>query len=279
MKKQLFYEKIIIDLVCNSEKNRLSHIDNNPIFDEPIVGFADGNDKLFIDYKKIIGAFHHTPREILQKHFPNWKSEKDSCSVISWILPISKETKESNAAMSDFPSERWAHTKLYGEELNIHLRRKVVETLLDSGFYAVAPILSLYYSTRYSPDIASSWSERHISYAAGLGTFSLSDGLITSKGVAMRCGSVVTNLEVDPTPRKYHDYQEYCLYFNSGTCGQCIYRCPADAIGVNGHDKVKCRHFVNVTSGKYVSNHYGVEVECCGLCQTGVPCESKIPVK
>ena len=278
MKKQILCEKIVNDLVRDSEKNRLSYIDNSPIFDEPLVGFTDGYDKLFIDYKKIIGTFHFTPNEILKKHFPSWKTEKDSCSVISWILPISKTTKESNAAMSDFPSERWIYTKLYGEKLNIQLRRKIVEYLLDDGYYAVAPILSPYYKTILSPDIASSWSERHIAYVAGLGTFSLSDGLITSKGVAMRCGSVVTNLEVDPTPRKYRNYQEYCLYFNSGTCGQCIYRCPADAISLDGHDKVKCRHFVDVVSGKYISNHYGVDVTCCGLCQTGVPCESEIPV-
>jgi len=36
---------------------------------------------------------------------------------------------------------------------------------------------------------ASSWSERHAAYAAGLGTFSLNDALITPKGIAHRLGS------------------------------------------------------------------------------------------
>ena len=45
---------------------------------------------------------------------------------------------------------------------------------------------------------ASTWSERHAAYASGLGTFGLSDGLITPRGQAMRCGSVVARIAVPP---------------------------------------------------------------------------------
>ena len=47
----------------------------------------------------------------------------------------------------------------------------------------------------------SNWSERHIAYAAGLGTFSLSDGFITERGIAHRCGSAVVGLELPASPR------------------------------------------------------------------------------
>jgi len=54
-----------------------------------------------------------------------------------------------------------------------------------------------------SDGLASNWSQRHIAYAAGLGTFSLSDGFITPKGIAMRCGSVVCDAALSPTLQVY----------------------------------------------------------------------------
>ena len=272
----MFIEKVIEDLVVNSEKNRLK-IDDSPMFDEPIIGFADGDDPLFVEYKQIIGDFHFTPREILKRQFPEWDDEKDCCSVICWVLPIATETRKSNADRSDYPSERWAHTKLFGEQFNNYLRRMVVNSLQKEGYLAVAPALSPHFTTRYTPDIASSWSERHIVYAAGLGTFGLSDGFITAKGIAMRCGSVVTNLRIEPTLRKYQNHMENCLFFSSGSCGVCIERCSVGAIDENGHDKVRCRKFCNGAASDYVLRNYEVNVSCCGLCQTGVPCESRTP--
>jgi len=45
---------------------------------------------------------------------------------------------------------------------------------------------------------SSNWSERHIAYAAGMGTFSLNDAFITEKGIAIKLLSVVTELEIFP---------------------------------------------------------------------------------
>ena len=90
-------------------------------------------------------------------------------------------------------------------------------------------------SERFS--YASSWSERHAAHAAGLGTFGLCDGLITAKGKAMRVGSVVAKISIEPTPRPYADHRAYCLFFADGTCGKCIDRCPVRAITESGHDK------------------------------------------
>ena len=41
-------------------------------------------------------------------------------------------------------------------------------------------------------DYASNWSERHVAYVCGLGTFGC-QGLITSKGLAGRFGSIITD--------------------------------------------------------------------------------------
>ena len=93
----------------------------------------------------------------------------------------------------------------------------------------------------------------------------------------MRCGSVVAKIEIPPTPRPYKDHRAYCLFFSQGICGKCIQRCPADAVTKEGHDKLKCRAYLEVT-GNYVKTHFGFEGYGCGFCQTGVPCESKIPL-
>ena len=121
-------------------------------------------------------------------------------------------------------------------------------------------------------------------YAAGLGTFGLSDGFITPRGIAMRCGSVVTNLPLAVTPRDYTSHTANCLYLSEGTCGVCAERCPAGAITrEGGHDKLKCQEFTYGTLRPLFAE-YGVEGERgagigCGLCQTGVPCEAGIPAK
>ena len=93
----------------------------------------------------------------------------------------------------------------------------------------------------------------------------------------MRVGSVVARIAVPPTPRPYTDHRAYCSFFADGSCGECIGRCPVGAITQAGHDKLKCSAHVSSTSA-FVREHYGFEGYGCGLCQTGVPCESGIPV-
>ena len=115
----------------------------------------------------------------------------------------------------------------------------------------------------------SNWPERHVAFVCGLGTFGLSKGLITSKGMAGRFGSIVTELEIIPNKREYEGIYEYCT-----ECGACIKKCPVNAITFeNGKDHQICCEFVDLTKNKY-KPRYG-----CGKCQVSVPCESRIPVK
>ncbi|NIR13985.1 MAG: epoxyqueuosine reductase, partial [Desulfobacterales bacterium] len=116
-------------------------------------------------------------------------------------------------------------------------------------------------------------------YASGLGTFGLCDGLITPVGKAMRTGSVVARIQVPPTSRPYREHQEYCLFFTKGICGICIKRCPVGAITEAGKDKPTCHKHLFPVTKDYVTSEYGFDGYGCGLCQTRVPCESKIPGK
>ncbi|QEM68818.1 epoxyqueuosine reductase [Geobacter sp. FeAm09] len=247
-----------------------------PYFDEPLVGYAAADDPLFNDYKGIIGAFHRTPQEVMELGFGTGVR---AATVISWILPITRPTRESNRREEVYPSFAWARTRNFGEQLNATLRRHVTEWLAEQGHRAVAPQLEA--TWREYPDTpvgrASTWSERHAAYAAGLGTFSLNDALITPRGIAHRCGSVITDLPLTPTPRPYPGPYHNCLHYREKSCGACIERCPAGAISLQGHDKDACSRYVYGTAVDAVAEKFGVTQTGCGLCQTRVPCEGQIP--
>jgi epoxyqueuosine reductase len=267
--------------VAESPANRLVDIDGAPIFESPLVGFADGDGPLFVEYKKpgIVGEFHRTPREALAETIGATPESFARVGVVSWVLPISETTRLSNAAMTEGPSRRWNNTRFQGEAFNDAVRRHVVEWLAARDLPAVAPMLAPWFGTRtLANGPASNWSERHVAYACGLGSFGLSDAFITARGVAHRCGSVVVATALAPSPRPAGDHHANCLYFRSGSCGVCASRCPAGAIGPEGHDKLKCREHIMVTQidwlkrPGYIGSYPG-----CGLCVTGVPCADEIP--
>ncbi len=205
-------------------------------------------------------------------------------SVISWILPIVEETRKSNRAETRVPSRLWSHTRWYGEKSNEKLRAYMVELLTDMRYLAVAPGLQPYfkiYANEKGP--YSNWSERHIAYAAGHGTFSLSDGLITECGIAHRCGNVVTSLVLPVSRRIAKSPYSNCLFYVGVKCKACINRCPVGAITEKGHDKNKCQqHLRDIGySAEALKGGYDNDrsVAGCGLCQTEVPCEFQNPTK
>ncbi|MDF1594159.1 MAG: epoxyqueuosine reductase [Desulfobacterales bacterium] len=272
-------EDTITAFILSSPENNLQNAENEKAWAEPLVGFANGADPLFEAYKDHVGPFHFTPLEIFNRTFPGISTQAEDLTVISWILPQSDKTKSDNRRETQYPSERWARARIIGEKVNATLRSHVVATLEAAGYAAVAPQLSPFWERKESPKygFASCWSERHAAYAAGLGTFGLSDGLITPRGKAMRCGSVAANIRIPVPARPYQDHHAYCLFYPKGKCGKCIGRCPAGAISEKGHDKIACRKYIREVTAVYVKTKLHMEGYACGLCQTGVPCESKIP--
>lgn len=264
---------------ARSGENSLHNAANEPAFDEPLVGFSRGDDPIYREIKNHIGDFHWTPFEIFHKTFPLAEVVPEELTVISWVLPQTEKTKRDQARERRFSSERWARSRLFGEDFILRLGSRVVAALKERGYDAVCPGTSPLWekarSERYG--IASTWSERHAAYASGLGTFGLCDGLITPAGKAVRLGSVVAHIDVPPTARPYTDRHEYCLFFSRGTCGACMKRCPVGAITKDGHDKDRCQPHTAITNREYCVENYGLDTTPCGLCQTGVPCESRIP--
>jgi len=272
---------IIRDFIEKSPENTLQNEANEKAFGTPLVGFSKGDDPLYEGYKEHVGPFYMTPWEVFAITFRDFSVKPGELTVISWILPQTQATKADNRKEAFYPSERWARARIFGEQVNEELRKHVVATLESNGYQAVAPTLTPQFSTRISPKygLASTWSERHVAYASGLGTFGLCDGLITPVGKAMRTGSVVARIDVPLTKRPYSNHHEYCLFFTEGICGKCISRCPVGAVAEAGKDKRRCLGHLRPGTADYVKSNYKFDGYGCGLCQTGVPCESKIPKK
>ena len=271
---------LVRDFIVTSTHNTMQNDTEDPAWDDALVGFASGADPIWQQYKEYVGPFHWTPWEVFAQHCPGESAGAEELTVVSWVLPQREAVRKANRRAKKYPSEEWARIRVYGEEFNAALRRRVADRLKQVGHAAIAPMLApnwtVVKSERFS--YASSWSERHAAHAAGLGTFGLCDGLITARGKAMRVGSVVAKISIQPTPRPYSNHRAYCLFFADGTCGKCIDRCPARAITKAGHDKEKCRQHL-ARSREYVKKTYKFEGYGCGLCQVGVPCEARIPVK
>ncbi|MBN2298908.1 MAG: epoxyqueuosine reductase [Deltaproteobacteria bacterium] len=273
--------KLIRDFLNNTSENKLWDNSDERAWADPLLGFSRGNDPIFEEFREHIGAFVWTPLQVFSQAFSGLDITPADLTVISWILPQTLATRDDNRREESFPCERWARSRIFGEEINNRLKMHVVSELGKAGYEAVCPSLSPDFSWQNSDKygFASNWSERHAAYASGLGTFGLCDGLITARGKAMRAGSVIAKMQIPPTRRPYHDHHEYCLYYTKGACKECIKRCPAGAITETGHDKMKCFAYLADPVSAYVKTHYGFDGYGCGLCQTGVPCESGIPGK
>ena len=232
------------------------------IYDAPIFAFGCADDALYTTYKSadIIGSHFLSPTQWL----PSAKT------VISFFLPYTGTIKAANAADNRWPANEWLHGRYQGQQLLVLLMEYLVDALSQAGFSALAPGLDQRFKTGDGSGnrFSSNWSERHVAYACGLGTFALSRGVITKKGICGRFGSVLTSLALPADTRDYDDIYEYC-----NMCGLCISRCPAGAISFEeGMQHSLCGGFVDETGVKH-GPMYG-----CGKCQTGVPCESGIPV-
>jgi len=259
--------------VQESPLNRLPD-HSGPIFDPPLWGCADGDDPLWAQYQTIIGPEHLTPREVLG--VPPWRPLRVWC----WVLPIAEAIRASNRREDAVPSLWWGQQRQHGEELNDALRRQAEDWLRARGYLAVAPVISDRFVVDWAPEgkgFRSSWSERHAIYVAGMGSFSLSDGFITARGIAMRCGSLVTDAPLTVTPCRIEHPYALCPELAGGTCGVCIQRCPAGAITAAGHDKVRCLEYQREAIVPLRDRLYRVKTIGCGLCQVRVPCEFGTP--
>ena len=264
----------IVKYVLENKEN-WSTITNDRYYDEPIIKFVSADDPLFAEYKEIIYPEHLTPKEAFELAFG--KDTFSGGSVISIVLPINEKIRISNRSQSKEPSKEFALFNSFLYPFFNSLSKHIETYLNKQGYRTVAPSSAEWHVIKPS---GSNWSERHVAYAAGLGTFSLNEGFISEKGIAVRLTSVVTELKLAPDSRSDRHHTANCLFCSNGTCGACIKRCPVGALSKEGHDKMKCWNFAYGEEMKKLSASYGGNPEIpagCSLCQTNVPCEFRNP--
>jgi epoxyqueuosine reductase QueG len=236
-------------------------------FESPLFGVADAADPMFAVLRKpeIMHPEVLLPAEALPA----------ARRVLSWFLPFTEAVRRANQESMSEPSDSWRHARIEGQDLNLALGDEICRALEADGYSAVQ--VSKSGSFRMLEPFCSNWSERHVAHIAGLGTFGLSKGLITERGMAGRFGSVVTDAPLPVTARPYKTPFEYCTL-----CLACVCNCPVDAIdsskGVaKAKDHAVCDAFLEATKavqrcGAGERLRYG-----CGKCQVKVPCESRNP--
>lgn len=282
-----------------NELNRLpEEYGSGKIFSQPQIGIAQGNDPIFFKFKEIIGSEHYTPLEMWlasgQEQVP-----ASNLYVVSIVYPFTDEIRKRSITPIQLPkmalpAEIYSIARNYAKAFRNYTMEKITEFFQNRGYNAISGKLSDAYTLVARKNFYSTWSENHIAFAAGLGTFGLHEGLITDLGCNIRLASVITDAPLNVTRRKSDEPYANCLYYAKGTCRECAQKCPANAITEKGYDKMKCNKYRNKVARdmvprlkpilkaysrrinwKYKAQNFPVG---CELCQFGVECMDKNPM-
>ncbi|MGE4277272.1 MAG: hypothetical protein AB7E30_08895 [Lawsonibacter sp.] len=221
------------------------------IWEVPILKYAAADDPLFPKLRQIVVDSHYLPQDYLP----------EASTVLSWFIPFVPSIAQSNLD-GPYPSSEWQlayhATNTMAEELNLHL----CQVIGGLGDTAVVPTDTGRISDQ---QILSRWSQRHVAYIAGHGTFGMNNMLISDRGCVGRYFSIVTTLPLDSDPRPT---LERCLYKRSGTCGLCMKRCTVNALSPCGFERRRC--FDRCRENRVRGGPNGANI--CGKCVVGLPC-------
>jgi epoxyqueuosine reductase QueG len=292
---QLFLD----ELFASNALNRLpEQYGGGRIFDTPIFGVAKGDDPIFVKYKEVVGPKHLTPAEMwLQSGLPHDQQIAGRLRTVSIIFPYVDRIREESKTARRMPAEIYSVGRNFANAFMDDVLEKTITFFQKKGFQATSGMRSPAFQIIVNEDplgIYSTWSERHMAFAAGLGTFSLHEGFISEIGCNIRIASVITDAPLAVTARKSDEPYANCLYYANGKCKKCAERCPGDAISEGGHDKLKCYLYGQIVQEeitgrlkellkphlRYINGEeqwsYPVG---CAFCQFDVPCMRKNPVK
>jgi epoxyqueuosine reductase len=283
---------------AESELNRLPEAHGGDrIFDAPVMGVSGGDDPIFDKYKTVVAPEHLTPVEMWSANgFEADPASGAGLRVLSVLFPYVDKIRQESRDAQKMPAEIYSVGRNFANPFMKAVISETVERFKTEGYGAVGGMYNKAFRVIIKTDPPrrySVWSERHMAFAAGLGTFSLHEGFISAVGCNIRIASVLTDAPLAITPRTSDDPYGNCLYYADGSCLECVARCPADALGKEGHHKEKCRAYVQ-TVQKVMSKRMGSILKPtirrlpdgdktayptgCAFCQFGVPCMDKNPV-
>ena len=230
----------------------LKNVEN--IWQEPVVGFADVNSFYIRKLKDIVAPAHKLPEDFMEN--PN--------IVISYYIPFTEELAALNMNVEgNMAAQEWSDAYNLTNMMISDISRYIADLLNEMGYRAVPPT-----DVVFDKDlIMSNWSQRHIAYAAGLGTFGINNMLISERGCCGRYGSVIADIPIEPDQIQR---EERCLYKKNGSCAKCVQNCFSGALTTEGFDRKKCFEICMINDAKT-----GADV--CGKCNIDIPCAFKAP--
>lgn len=238
-----------------------------PVLDAPLVGVARADDPLFETFRKneVIGVQWRPPGE--------WMP--DAKSVVAFFFPVSSEIRTRHRAARTATNEAWNYGYgKHGQLVNAFLAG-MTDEMERNGVKTFIPTKDPSFKIERQPVVnggkedmhySTSWSNRHVAFAAGLGTFGIHRHLITREGCSGVLASMILDWEMEPTSADYRDPYENCIH-----CGACVTRCPAGAISLKNLRNLKecAAYAASLRSEK--------DPGYCGKCLVGIPCESAKP--
>ncbi len=227
---------------------------------DPLVGFASAEDPRFDQFKEIIQSTHTTPLEIL----PGAKS------VVAYFVPFSHKLHKENHEAGVYCSRSWAVAYVETNRLIFNIN-EYIRTTLESKGHRVALIPPTHNFDQET--LMSDWSHRHVAYTAGIGRLGHHNLIITEKGCTGRLGSLVTDLDLEPSPVSL---EEFCLQKAGIDCLKCVDRCQYDALFADRYDRHACYRQCMVND----EYHRALDLtDVCGKCCAMVPCSVTNPVR
>lgn len=244
----------VYDTMWQFIKNYMEENSLQGLVREPIIRYADAADPGFAKLKNLVFPEHHVPEDFL----PGAKT------VISYFLPLTK----ASAGVGEETEENHAvYNRGFGASkvMKFAMELVLVELFQVHGWEATPPLDNGLVSDQI---LVSRWSEKHVGYIAGLGTFGENNFIITEEGCCGRIGSLITTMPFEPDEQVK---EEYCIHKRNGKCGACVKKCPTGALGFSTVDGFVCRPYNHKNQALHP------ELNACSECSKGVPCSFKAP--
>lgn len=229
-----------------------ANADIDSFWREPVIKYGDVNSLLFDKLKELVDPMHYHPLDYL----PN------AAAVLSYFLPFKKEVEQSNVN-GTLISEPWALAYEHSNKMAAYINEKLCSFINELGFDACPPKDAGMINDGFP---RSRWSQRHVAYVCGHGTFGLNNMLISDKGCVGRYYSVITALPVE-TDRVVAE--ERCIYKKNGGCKLCVSKCVAGALTETEFKRLRCLDQCNINEEIYPL------AGACGKCVVGLPCSFK----
>lgn len=250
------YKEYLQDKLSRFVEDYQKYREPGSIFRAALLGAADVHSPVIKGLRETTFEEHSMPEDFMES----------PAVVISYFLAYTPEVGDSNISVEGNATSRlWSNAYDYADRITAAIREFLISEIEQLGFRAVSPV-----GLGMREDVLkSSWSHRHMAYAAGLGTFGINNMLITPYGCCGRYDSIISDI---PLVTDGPLTEEYCLYKKDGSCAVCVRNCFSGALTTEGFDRFKCYETCKTNIPLY-----GQDV--CGKCTTGIPCAYMAPGK